>query len=456
MVVSAQQDRWSVDMQQDKSAHYIPGLPHCLIDGFKHSLEHIVDFNQRIYFLTHFHSDHYTGLFQGWKAGHIYCSTTTARLLINVHKVRNTHLIHPVEIGDTIAIPGAKVTFLDANHCPGAALLLFQLDNGLVHLHTGDMRYHPRMKTYEALRTVKIDKVFLDTTYAHPKHQFRPQADAIQDIIRQARDFLFLHGDQGLVYLSAYNLGKERVIFAVQDALNRRPIYMDMDKIRIMQQIEGGAERVSSGLFTSDPLKANIHICGMGFAGHVGQYFRANFDNLAHHTHLLNDEKLARQQACESEGGVGSDEGLQLQPFSHVLAFIPTGWAESSSYNKSHSFQAQDNIAVQLIPYSEHSQYQELMEFVEFLKPREVVPTVFADVSNLWCISWYIFMLITPFEMCPRTVIVSSLYIYSAISLIKSRTCKILSTNLLAIKPPMRVHSSNYESRYKDHRRMRC
>ena len=38
-------------------------------------------------------------------------------------------------------------------------------------LHTGDMRYHPCMKEYGALRDIKVDRVYLDTTYAHPKHK---------------------------------------------------------------------------------------------------------------------------------------------------------------------------------------------------------------------------------------------------------------------------------------------
>lgn len=381
-------------MQQDRSAHSIPGLPHCLIDGFKHSLEHISDFNQRIFFLTHFHSDHYTGIYQGWKAGHIYCSSTTARLLINVMKVRRTDLIHSVEIGDTIEVPGAKVTFLDANHCPGAVMLLFQLDSGLTHLHTGDMRYHPRMKDYPALQAAKIDRIYLDTTYAHPKHQFQPQSQSIDDIIHKVKDFLFLYREQGLVYLSAYNLGKERVIFGVQDALGGLPIYMDDDKINIMNQIEGGRERVLSGRFTNNPLKANIHICGMGMAGFVGQYFRANFDNLENHRVELNELKQATATSVTQENI--DSERLQLTEFTHVLAFIPTGWAESSTYNRSHSYQVQNHIAVQLIPYSEHSQYQELMDFVEFLKPREVIPTVYADVSvfSFVCVSCFVLFLL--------------------------------------------------------------
>eukprot|EP01033_Poteriospumella_lacustris_P015416 gene15416-11023_t len=259
-------------------------------------------------------------------------------------------------------------------------MLLFQLDSGLTHLHTGDMRYHPRMKEYPALQAAKIDRIYLDTTYAHPKHQFQPQSQSIDDIIHKIKDFLFLYREQGLVYLSAYNLGKERVIFGVQDALGGLPIYMDDDKINIMNQIEGGRERVLSGRFTNNPLKANIHICGMGMAGFVGQYFRANFDNLESHRVELNELKQATATSVTKENI--HSERLQLTEFTHVLAFIPTGWAESSTYNRSHSYQVQNHTAVQLIPYSEHSQYQELMDFVEFLKPREVIPTVYADDRN--------------------------------------------------------------------------
>ena len=42
-------------------------------------------------------------------------------------------------------------------------------------LHTGDMRWHPRMGRHPALRARRIDLLFLDTTYASPQHVFPSQ-----------------------------------------------------------------------------------------------------------------------------------------------------------------------------------------------------------------------------------------------------------------------------------------
>ena len=70
-------------------------------------------------------------------------------------------------------VDGALVTPIDANHCPGAVLLLFQLRNGRSVLHTGDFRYdanamckHPSLLALKAAGR-QLDMLYLDTTCAH-------------------------------------------------------------------------------------------------------------------------------------------------------------------------------------------------------------------------------------------------------------------------------------------------
>ena len=265
-------------MNSQRSLHEVPGLPHVLIDGFRHKLPN-VQACDRIYFLTHYHSDHYGGLTSSWNYGTIICSKITANFLISIIGVLEI-CIKSVDIGQTVDIPGASVTFLDANHCPGAVLLLFEIkkttDKALAldsfpsssssevvyHLHTGDMRYHPRMKQYDALKQIKIDKLYMDTTYANPKHVFASQDDSILSIVNQAKLFM-TENPNGLILVSAYNIGKERVICRLQDELNL-VVFMDSVKLKLMMCMDDELnirERIKSGKFVTDPSKARIHIC---------------------------------------------------------------------------------------------------------------------------------------------------------------------------------------------------
>ena len=68
--------------------------------------------------------------------------------------------------------------------------------------------------------------------------------------------------------------------------------------------------------------------------------------------------------------------------YSHVVGIIPTGWAATSKWNREHATSTKGNASIVLCPYSEHSSFNELLEFVKGIKPRHVEPIVFSNPTD--------------------------------------------------------------------------
>ena len=51
-----------------------------------------------------------------------------------------------VELGAAVLVERVRVTFLDANHCPGAAMLLLEPPGRPPILHTGDCRHEAGLR----------------------------------------------------------------------------------------------------------------------------------------------------------------------------------------------------------------------------------------------------------------------------------------------------------------------
>lgn len=300
------------------------------------------------YFLSHFHSDHYGGISKKWcseglelnpNRKQIYCSVITGRLLRIRFNIDPTY-IRPMKMDKRYLVqeyddwnntddytesesnnPGLYVTLMTANHCPGAAIFLFE-SIALNHakqfmLHCGDFRVnkdmieHPALRPFHHGNDYTLDKLYLDTTYMSRNYNFPKQELVCEEISEmfyhlimedtlfntwfgtlQSRitDFLSLSRlkkKKILILVGTYLIGKERVAISILKRLNNIPIFVSNiksrgDKNEILRSYD---DSFLNSVITDDDLgldsdfNAVIHLVPMDIVNSVGElssYFNHN------------------------------------------------------------------------------------------------------------------------------------------------------------------------------------
>uniref|UniRef100_A0A8C6XCT0 DNA cross-link repair 1A protein n=1 Tax=Naja naja TaxID=35670 RepID=A0A8C6XCT0_NAJNA len=294
------------------------------------------------YFLTHFHSDHYGGLTKKFTFP-IYCNKITGNLVKNKLGVQEQY-VHILPMDRECIIDNIKVVLVDANHCPGATMILFCLPNGTVILHTGDFRANPSMERCPFLNSWRVHTVYLDTTYCSPEYTFPSQQEVIQFAVNTAFEQVTLN-PRTLVVCGTYSVGKEKVFLAIAEVLGSK-VSMSQEKYKILQCLESAT---INSLITLNWNNTFLHLLPM---------MQINFKNLQNHLNKFSEK------------------------FDHILAFKPTGWTYSDGcYSLSDiKPQTRRNITIYGIPYSEHSSFLEMKRFIQWLKPQKIIPTV--NVGN--------------------------------------------------------------------------
>ncbi|XP_050755340.1 DNA cross-link repair 1A protein isoform X2 [Gymnogyps californianus] len=243
------------------------------------------------YFLTHFHSDHYCGLTKNFMFP-VYCNKITGNLVKSKLRVKEQY-VHVLPMDTECIVNGIKVMLLDANHCPGATMILFYLPSGTVILHTGDFRADPSMERYPALIGQQVHTLYLDTTYCSPEYTFPSQQEVIQFAVNTAFETVTLN-PRTLVVCGTYSIGKEKVFLAIAEVLGSKAS-MSRDKYKTLQCLESAAV---NSLISVDWDSTLLHVLPM---------MQINFKGLQDHLNKFSEN------------------------FDQVLAFKPTGWTYSDS-----------------------------------------------------------------------------------------------------------------------------
>lgn len=328
------------------------------------------------FFLTHFHSDHYTGLRKTTlpAGARVLCGSITAALIRDQLRVP-PEFIRVLPIGRKVDVldvgggrgAGASVWLFDANHCPGAVLLLFYVWRTRRYvLHTGDCRYEceafqRHAKLSEVVQAGQLDYLHLDTTYCDARYKFPTQRDVLADVVEMARAEDKRTRGRCLFFFGTYSVGKERVFLAVAEALDLR-IYAGKRKRHLLEMLKFG-DRLDKRL-VANAGDARVQVVSMRALSADGLRLYAKMNG-------LNAEFIGRGLAVvfrptgwsfSGDAGDGANQS--------VLGDAPN-WAKGVGRSR-----ASDHAVVYSVPYSEHSSFSELQEFVRWARPARLVPTV--------------------------------------------------------------------------------
>ena len=329
-----------------------------VVDGFQFPPEKVSAHGSVLWVLSHAHADHYSGLqHSSWLSPgrrKIFASEVTARLAHAIVGVPLESFVMlpmntPVEIH-----PMVKMTLVDANHCPGACMMLFEFGSGRRVLHTGDFRFCDAFRSdvmYAPLQELVakgFESIYLDTTYCHPRHASIPDRDETllevgRDVERRVeRDAEY--ATSTLQLIATYTIGKERVLEEVARR-SGQTVFVDERRYELLQISGRDME-----LYTRDAGSSAVRAVKWGTLGETWPYFRPNF-------------------------AAPADLAQQLG-YRRVVGYVPTGWVSVSQQRTFAKQHGDVHVEIRVVPYSEHSSFNELQEFVKWVRPMRIVPTV--------------------------------------------------------------------------------
>eukprot|EP00817_Percolomonadidae_sp_ATCC50343_P001303 CAMPEP_0117425182 /NCGR_PEP_ID=MMETSP0758-20121206/5492_1 /TAXON_ID=63605 /ORGANISM="Percolomonas cosmopolitus, Strain AE-1 (ATCC 50343)" /LENGTH=499 /DNA_ID=CAMNT_0005209487 /DNA_START=136 /DNA_END=1632 /DNA_ORIENTATION=- len=228
-----------------------------------------------------------------------------------------------------------QVTLIDANHCPGAYMFLLEGYFGTI-LHTGDFRYHERMMDQLGAYCGKIDDLYLDDTFCEDGYDFPSRKIAGNQIL----EIIQKYDDSYRICIATDTLGKEELLVAAAFKLKSLVVVSEerMKQIEVMRHVIDIPD-----IFTSNPDEGRIYCLSKR---------QVNYRTIM---------AMARQRP--------------------TIGILPSGWSTSNTTN----IQDTDPLktTVWRVPYSLHSSYPELKEFVERIRPKRIFSASIHDSISL-------------------------------------------------------------------------
>ena len=245
----------------------------------------------------------------------------------------NASLIHALELGvpHVISLTSSgdvtmTVTLIDARHCPGSVMFLFDGYFGRI-LYTGNFRYEDGMLDHGCLSELKsnpVDVLYIDNTFCSPKCVLPSR----QEAKRQITDVIEQHPRKRVVF-GLRGLGKEDILISLAKWFNVK-ITVSKERYRLLEVLALHEQFVMACEGSEQTRFEVVELV---------EITRSSVD-------VWNTTKPTIAILL-----TGLFVGLGYQPF--------TG-----------------SMDIFVVPLSDHSPYAELHEFVARIRPKFVVPIV--------------------------------------------------------------------------------
>ncbi|XP_034529086.1 protein artemis [Notolabrus celidotus] len=315
----------------------------------------------RAYFLSHCHKDHMKGLkgpilkrkLQFSRTVRLYCSFVTKELLLSNPKyafwedyIVPLELESPTQISLVDETSGEKedvvVTLLTAGHCPGSVMFLFEGSQGNV-LYTGDFRLAAgdvsRMEHLHSGSRVKdIQSVYLDSTFYDPRfYQIPPREVCLSGILELVGNWIS-QSPYHVVWLNckaAY--GYEYLFTNLGEEFNTQIHVRSLDMFKKMPEILS---------YVTTDRRTQIHAC----------------------RHPKDEEFF---QGSRLPCGCTASDGTPLR----IISIKPSTMWFGERMRKT-SVIIKTGASSYRACFSFHSSYSELKDFLSYLKPVNILPSV--------------------------------------------------------------------------------
>jgi len=180
-----------------------------------------------------------------------------------------------------------------------------------------------------------------------------------------------------LFLISTYGVGKERILSAAAAAAGCA-VRVSPDKLGALACL-GLADM---DIYTTDASAAPLHVVQWGALGETWCAFCEMV--VADRLHVLTCLRAAIRRPYFKPNWAAMEAARAQAGVDRLVGFVPTGWMHTPA-KAAKGEAAGDSLfpvrrkgacEVHLVPYSEHSSYDELRRYVRWLRPTQVVPTV--------------------------------------------------------------------------------